>query len=113
MNIYYEKSGDIVYKKEEYTFLFQGSVTANIHIFQLIQSNGNADDYNFQFMIKDDSVPNEYRNINSAEKVVFDSLNPDLKIQQVYKTKEECLQDAINWISFIINNHSDKEINDK
>lgn len=109
MDITYKNYGDIVYKAEQYRFRFQGHHTAVIELLSMINEQEN-NSYVYHISIDDESVPKQYREINSADNFLFRNINPKLESKTTFPSKDECLQNAINWITYIMENHSDKEI---
>jgi|SRR5699024_4667981 len=109
MQINFKNKGDKLYKTEQFRFCFQGHETAVIEILNVIDEEVN-DSYSFHISIQDGSVPRQYREINSEDHLLFKNINPDMQYKTVSSSKEECLQIAVNWVSYIMEFHSDKEI---
>lgn|SRR5699024_452122 len=111
MDITYQNEGDIVYKAEQFRFRFQGHQTAVIELLSMINEQDN-NSYAYHISIEDESVPKQYREINSADTFLFKHINPELESRTTYPSKDACLQNAVNWLSYIMENHSDKEVLD-
>lgn len=106
MDFEYHYKGDILYQVENYKFRFQGNQTAEVEL--LILDNNQ---FAYEVEIIDGSVPNRLCEFTSASIDFKQDLN--IETPSVFYDKQEALQDAINVISIIMTNHSDKQIFDE
>lgn len=103
MTFDYANSGDILYGVENYQFRYNGYDAVDIKLLNMIDDNA----YMFDVEIKDSIKLSQYklRKFSTINHDIRELLN--VEINAPIRDREEALQMAINWTSYVLEEYSD------
>jgi|GEM_PF-2791982 len=100
MNITYLFKSDVLYKRETYTFRYQGFESAKIDVLNFL--NGQ---YAFEITILEESVPEEFQTITSGSDDLFKKAGIE-KTKSLMSSEEECLNEAVRVAELLLKKYS-------
>lgn len=104
MSFEYVNETDQLYQVEHYRFRFKAMHVAEIELWTLFNSDArNA--YAYQVKIENEGIPKEHRNFFHNDVDLRRKIGINIKGDE-FKTKDDTLQDAINVISKLVDEHT-------
>ncbi|WLR44403.1 hypothetical protein LC087_19035 (plasmid) [Bacillus carboniphilus] len=106
MKFDYKHKGDILCKREEYTFRYLGNHSATIYLSHLLEGNGV---YAFDFKLEDTRlkkhIPQDFKHGSSVCMEIYEKYGYQPNMN--FETKEEALQRAIDVVTDILTDYTD------